>query len=183
MIKRLSIFSIAIVLSCLVVSPVRSQALSLWSDEEMSECRVFTEGPFEPFTVCVFLDPGPEGAFAVEYKLTGPAGHFSTGQILSPVVSGATIGNWFGPPGISAAFTFCQTGLVWVVKLTFMAPDTEPGAYYTELNDNSQFMGVAICPDPRPLRDATLWGAFMFHDHCQPAVRESSWGAIKEMHR
>lgn len=144
---------------------------------------VHSPGPYSPFNVYVFLETGADGAFAVEYKLTVPAGHFSTVQVVNPVVSGATIGVWYGSPGISAPFTSCQSDLFWVVNLTMMSPDTNPGHYAAVLNDDSQFMGVAICPDPRPLRDASLMNWFMFNDTCAPATEESSWGAFKSLYR
>jgi hypothetical protein len=175
--------ALLIALALFVVSvPASAQQLSLWSDEAMTSCSVTTAGPYTPFPIYVFLEPGPEGAFAVEYKLTTPAGHFSpAGNVINPVVSGATIGVWYGAPGISAPFTSCQVSLFWVIMLNMMAPNTTPGHYAFALNDDSNFMGVAICPDPRPLADAIAINEFGFNADCVVGTEESSWGAIKNM--
>ena len=95
----------------LLAAPASANVLSIWADEAMSDCDVTTDGPYQAFNLYVFLEPGVDGAFAVEYKLTTPPGHFATVQEPNPVVSEATIGVWFGPPGISAPFTTCQTEL------------------------------------------------------------------------
>jgi hypothetical protein len=166
----------------LLAAPVSAQQLSLWADEGMTSCQVTTAAPYSPFHVFVYLEPGVDGAFAVEYKLTTPAGHFSPGgNVIAPFVSGATIGVWYGAPGISAPFTACQVGLVWVIDMNMMAPNTTPGYYAFELNDSSEFMGVAICPGTRPLLDATALNQFGFNADCVIGTEESSWGAIKSM--
>ncbi len=59
----------------------------------------------------------------------------------------------------------------------------EPRTLRSCANDDCPFRGVAICPDPRPLRDASLMNWFMFNDTCAPATEESSWGAVKSLYR
>ena len=175
--------AIIIALAMFVISaPATAQQLSLWADDGMSDCSVSTTAPYQAFNVYVFLEPGADGAFAVEYKLVAPAGHFATVQTPSPVVSEATIGVWFGSPGISAPFTACQVNTFWVVNLTMMSPNTDPGFYTLELNDNSLFLGVATCEEPlRPMIDGTAYNFFGFNDACVVGTEESSWGAIKSM--
>jgi len=164
---RSVLIPLVILAGCLVPGPSTAQMFSLWTDEGMTDCDVFLAGPYTPFSVYVFLDPGLEGAFAAEYKLTVLPGHFSPGgNVISPVVSGATIGVWYGSPGISAPFTSCQTELFWIVQLNMMSPNTDPGYYTVEPNDDTGFMGVAICPDPRPLKDAYLYNRFGFNADC-----------------
>ncbi|MDD3643584.1 MAG: hypothetical protein PHQ19_09005 [Candidatus Krumholzibacteria bacterium] len=166
----------------LLAAPATAQKFSLWTDATQSACDVTLAAPYTPFHVVVFLEPGIAGAFAVEYKLATPEGHFSPGgNVIAPFVSGATIGNWFGAPGISAPFTSCQTELVWIINLNMMAPNTTAGYYTMELNDNSLFMGVAICPGTRPLVDGTALNHFGFNTGCIIGTEESSWGAIKSM--
>ncbi len=160
-----------VVLLCVLLTavapwPARTQMLSLWADDAMCGCDFFSTSPYQPFNVYVFLDPDTEGAFSVEYKLKTLPGHFSTARVLSPVVSGATIGTWLGSPGISAPFTSCQTETFWVVNLTMMAPDLNPGYYMLAPNDDSDFMGVTICPDPRPMVAATVYNVFGYNDYC-----------------
>ncbi len=174
--------AIIIVLAMFVISaPAAAQQLSLWADEAQTQCMVTTAAGYQPFNLFVFLEPGVEGAFAVEYKMEILPGHFSTVQTPNPVVSGATIGVWFNSPGISAPFISCQVAPFWVVNLTMMAPDVTPGHYNLTLNDDSNFMGVAICPDPRPLADAIALNQFGFNADCVVGTEESSWGAIKSL--
>jgi len=108
-------------------------------------------------------------------------GHFSSAQAINPVVAGATIGVWFGSPGISAPFISCQVAPLWVINLTMMAPNTDPGHYTLMANESSGAMQVAICPDPRPLADAIALNQFGFNADCVVGTEESSWGAIKSL--
>jgi hypothetical protein len=165
----------------LLAVPASANVLSLWADEAMTSCQVETQAPYTPFNLFVFLEPGVEGAFAVEYKLEILPGHFSNAQVINPVVAGATIGVWIGSPGISVPFLSCQADLLWIINLTVMAPDTEPGHYMLMANESSGFMQVAICPDPRPLVEATAYNYFGFNDGCVVGTEESSWGAIKSL--
>ncbi len=166
----------------MISAPATAQQLSLWADEAMTNIDVMTGAAYQPFNVYVFLEPGVDGAFAVEYKLDILPGHFSSAQVINPVVSAATLGVWFGSPGISAPFTSCQVSTFWVVNLTMMAPDTAPGYYVLALNDNSQFMGVATCEEPlRPMVDAIAHNEFGFNTGGVIGTEESSWGAIKSM--
>ncbi len=167
----------------LFAAPVSAASvLSLWADEGMSACEVYTAAPYQAFNVFVFLEPGMDGAFAVEYMLAAPAGHFAPSMVINPVVSAATIGVWFGEPGISAPFTTCQSELFWVVNLNMMAPNVDPGFYTLELNVNSEFMGVATCEEPmRPMVSGSAYNHFGFNDGCVVGTEESSWGAIKSM--
>ena len=175
--------ALIVALAMFVISaPATAQQISLWADEGMSDCSVTTTAPYQEFNVYVFLEPGIDGAFAVEYMLTTPAGHFSPSMVINPVVSAATIGVWFGEPGISAPFITCQVSTFWVVNLTMMSPSTEPGFYTLELNTNSEFLGVATCEEPmRPMVDGTAYNFFGFNDACVVGTEESSWGAIKSM--
>ena len=182
MFKRCLIICVALSVVCLVAFPVHAQVFSLWGDEAMTTIDVFVTGPFQQFSIYVFLHPDEDGAFAAEYKLSVPAGHFAITIIPNPVVS-TQLGNWFGFPGISAAFIRCQTELFWIVNLTMMSADTVPGFYVLELHDDSQFLGVAICPYPRPLLDGYIYNYFCFNTSCWPATEESSWGAVKSMYR
>jgi len=167
----------------LMAAPATAQKFSLWTDVNQSGCDVMGVGSYTPFHVVVFLEPGLDGAFAAEYKLTTPVGHFSPGgNIIAPFVSGATIGNWYGSPGISVPFVSCQSDLVWIVDLNMMAPvPPDPGYYVLELNESSNFLGVAICPGDRPLIDGTVYNHFGFNTECVVGTEDSSWGAIKSM--
>ncbi len=177
-----SITGIALLLLLLVTSPVQPQILSLWANESMTAGEFFTEAPYTPFNIYVFLEPSPDGAFAVEYKLTVPEDHFSTALSVSPVVSGAVAGVWYGSPGISAPFTSCQTDLFWVVNLTMMSPNIIPGWYIPGPHDDSSFPNVVTCQGPQPTVEASIYNLFGYND-MWGATEETSWGAIKSLHR
>lgn len=176
-----------VTLLILLTAPAHSQELRLWADEDRTRCEVIISEPYTAFDVFVFLEPGVYGAFAVEYKLSVPPGHFSPAQTPNPVVSAATIGAWCGSPGISAPFTSCQTERFWVCKMAMMSPDIEPGIYFLHPKEDTQFIGVAICPDPRPMVDAWVYGCFGYNDSCIycgfNSNEETSWGAVKSIYR
>ena len=165
----------------LFAAPASAQVLSLWADEGMTACDITTMAPYQMFNLYVFLEPGADGAFAVEYKLTTPAGHFSPSSVINPVVSAATIGTWINGAGISAPFTSCQADVFWVINLSMMGPDTNPGFYVLGPNDTTGFMGVAICPGTRPMVDGSAYNNFGFNDGCVVGTEETSWGAIKNL--
>jgi hypothetical protein len=174
--------ALLIALALFVISaPAGAQQLSIWADDAMTSCSVATTGPYQAFNLYVFLEAGPDGAFAVEYKLAYPAGHIASLTTPAPFVAAATIGSWLGSPGISAPFISCQTGMVWVVSFTLLSPDTVPGFYAIEPNETTGVLGVAICPGDRPIVDATAINEFGFNADCVVGTEESSWGAIKSM--
>ena len=162
--------------------------LSLWTDETMTSCEFVTDTPYTPFNIYVFLHPDDDGAYSVTFKISGPQGHVSPEQTPNPVVSGAAMGAWYGAPGIEAPFMNCKSELFWVVRLTMTAPDITPGFYGIFPHDDSQFMGVAICPGDRPLRAADRYNCFGYNDSCMwcwefYSTEETSWGAIKALYR
>jgi hypothetical protein len=168
-------------------STTQAQVFSLWGDEGMTTCEVHTAAPYQPFNVFVFLEPGIDGAFYVQYKLKILPGHFSIGQVINPVVSdAATIGVWFGSPGISAPFTSCQVDLLWIVNLTMMAPNTTPGYYEIKANEDSQLIRVCPCVGPCGRYDndeGFVYNQFGFNETCIVSTEETSWGAIKSLYR
>lgn len=170
---------------CLVSACANAQphVLSLWGSEEMFACDVLHEEPNIPFDVYVFIDPGPDGVYAVEYKLEILPGHYSTQMTIAPIVSGATVGSWIGSPGISAPFNSCQTELTWIVNLTMVAPDIEPGFYTFGPNDHTGAVRVGTCADNRPFEPAEAYNVFGYNESCMwyHANETSSWGAIKSL--
>jgi hypothetical protein len=173
-------FLIAAVLICAFTVPAQGQHFSLWADEGKTTSEFWTTTTYQAFTVYVFLDPGSEGAFGAEYKLTGPAGHFSTGVSAAPFVSSALIGNAFGAPGISAGFMDCQNDTVWLFAVNCMASSLDPGMYTILPNDNSSFCGIATCTEPdRPLADAQAYNRFCYNT-TDGSKEDSTWGAIKK---
>jgi hypothetical protein len=185
--KALSTYTAALIIFLTVfIDTADSQVLGLYGDESRQNVEIGWYSPYTPgtpFSVFVFLEPGQDGAFAVEYKLECPPNHYSVGQEISPVVSSATIGTWLGAPGISAPFLSCQDELFWVAEMIMVSPDTVSGYYSLEPNDDSGFLGIAICPDPRPLAEAAVINHLCFFSSCTGAAKATSWGAIKQMHR
>ncbi len=112
---------IATVLVFAFAVPAQGQVFSMWADESQTTSEFWTSTTYQLFTVYVFLDPGSDGAYGAEYKMTGPEGHFSTGSSSAPFISAALIGSPYGAPGISAGFTSCQDDTVWLFTVSYMA--------------------------------------------------------------
>ena len=167
------------VLVCVLSLPAQGQYFSLWADEGKTTSEYWTSSPYQTFTIYVFLDPGSDGAFGAEYKMVGPSGHFSTGNTAAPFISAAIIGDPYGAPGVSAGFTSCQDGTVWLFAVSCMASSVDPGVYTISENDVSSFCGIATCIEPdRPLAEATPYNSFCYNT-TDESQQESSWGAIK----
>ena len=176
----MSRFLIAAVLICAFAVPAQGQYFSMWADEGKTTSEFWTSSPYQAFTIYVFLDPGSDGAFGAEYKMTGPAGHFSTGNTAAPFISAAIIGSPYGAPGISAGFMSCQDETVWLFAVNCMASSTDPGFYKITENDNSSFCGIATCVEPeRPLAEAKPYNNFCYNT-TDNTIEDSSWGAIKK---
>ncbi len=190
---RLILFSFAfLILLCSFAPASHSQMFSLWGDEQVTTCETYTQGSYFPFSFYIFLEPGDEGAIGAEFKMIIPESHFSTVWFQSPVVSDSTTGVWYGSPGISMQFTSCQTDMFWIACFTMMAPNTTPAGYWLYPHDDTQLMGVKICSGERPWVAAGFYTCFTFNDSCwncgdyyvdPTAVSETTWGAIKAMHR
>lgn len=160
-------------------------AFHLWGDEDKVRCDWFPPEPFTVMHMYLFLTPGRDGAFAAEYKLITPPGHFAISSEPGPMFSGASIGNPAGPPGISVSFIMCQVQEVLVWKFQFMAQDLTPGYYIVGPHEDTGFLGVAICAGDRPMQEGYLYGQFGYHadGFCRFGVEESSWGAVKSLYR
>ncbi len=139
---------------------------SLWADESMSSCGVYMH-QYETYTFYVFLEPGPDGAFAAEYKLVLPDSHVSVSWEANDFITSATIGDPAGAPGIAAPFYSCQNSLVWLYKHTVMLQGERTREWIAlEPNDDSGNMGIAICPGDRPLADAILYNCLGINRSC-----------------
>ncbi|MDD3642399.1 MAG: hypothetical protein PHQ19_02940, partial [Candidatus Krumholzibacteria bacterium] len=152
---------VAIAASLLPVlfSPLAAQTpiFSLWADEEMTIMSVHADS-FETYSFYVFLAPGATGAFGAEYKLTGVEGHFCIESLANTFVSGSTLGTPYGPPGISVPFTSCRTETVWIYRHTVLVlPPVMSGEVRMDPHDDTGFLGIAICPEPRPAVEAGIY--------------------------
>jgi len=173
---------IAAVLFCACAVPVQGQYFSLWADEGRTTSEVWTESPFQVFTIYVFLDPGTDGAFGAEYKMTGPTGHIATGSTAAPFISAAILGTPYGAPGVSVGFLSCQVDTVWLFAVSCMASSLDPGIYTLEENDVSSFRGIATCVEPyRPRAEANIYKNFCFNTN-EGIAEDATWGAIKKQY-
>ncbi len=170
---------IAAVIVLAAALPAQGQQFSLWSDTGQSSSEFWAASPYQQFTIYVFLDPGSDGAKAVEYKLKVPYGHYLSESRQAPIVSDAVIGTPFGPPGVSAGLTSCLTGTAWIFAVTCMASNVDPGIYTLEPHDYSGFIGVATCIEPdRPLAEAKVYNNFRYNT-TEGGQEDASWGRIK----
>lgn len=140
-------------------TPLAAQTpmFSLWADEDMTLMSVYADS-FETYSFYVFLAPGADGAFGAEYKLTGVEGHFCIESLANTFVSGSALGTPYGPPGISVSFTSCQTETVWIYRHTVLVlPPVMSGVARLDPNDDTGFLGIAECPEPRLLVEAWVY--------------------------
>jgi len=164
--KKLIIPIFISLILCLIPASSHPQVFSLWADESMTTCGIYAD-QYETYTVYVFLDPGTDGAFAAEYQLMLPDSHVSIQDDPNSFISGATIGNPTGPPGIAAPFISCQSSTVWLYRHTvFVWGDRSREWVTLGPNDDSQFCGIAICPDPRPIVDCAMYNYLGVNQGC-----------------
>lgn len=188
MVERFLGASVFLLIICMFAPVSHSQGFSIWSDEQKTDCQFFTEAPYTPYNIVIFLDPGEDGAIKAEYKMLGPEGHSYQDIIPSAVVSSAS-GVWHGDPGISIVFTTCQTEEFPIVSMFMFAPTTTPGAFLIYPHDETNIRGIATCPIPDTLVGVYFYTCFTFNDTCANCGDyyigndETSWGAIKEMYR
>jgi hypothetical protein len=165
----------------LFAAPASAQMLSLWTDEAMTACD-FYGAQYAQFPVYLMLEPGPEGAFAVEYAQYFPAGLILNVTNSSPAISVASP-DPANPGSTSVAFGTCQTETFWVYNWMLFAMDPTPGYITIEPHAGTGKLIIANCDEEagRPERPCSVYNYFGWNDACVVGTKESSWGAIKNM--
>lgn len=176
------IIPVLLIILCSFPTVVQSQVLSLWTDESMSSCQVYVD-QYETYTFYVFLEPPPvDGAFAVEYMIQLPDSHICVESEPAPFAATYYVGSPVASPGISLPFRSCQNSTVWIFKHTvFLYGERDRNVLQIEKNEDSDFLGVAICNGNRPLIDATVYNHFGVNLNCagiSPPWLESAWAVF-----
>jgi hypothetical protein len=175
------LFAVALV-ALLSSSAFGTNMIALFADASGTECSV-NPNAGDYYHVYVFLLPGPEGAWAVEYQLNKPAGpHFIDSRTDADLVGVAT-GQDTGADGMSVAFEYCQASPVWFFDYYVATYSTAPD-YWTFTNHaGADPPGIysAICDFDHTREDAAAYNSLGVNAPCEFATEESSWGAIKSM--
>jgi len=151
--------------------------LSLWGDEAMTSCEFHTQNPYVIFQLYVFIEPGSEGAYGAEYKLSGGNNHIAVETTISPVV-GWRLGDWLNGYGISAWFVTCQVEPFWIVMFDILPISVDPGYFMIVPHDDTGGLGMFDCISV-PEIYGEVYNQFGFNTGCLVGTKESSWGAVK----
>ena len=164
----------------LFAAPVSAQMLSVWGDAEMSSCESYG-ALYVNFPVFLILEPGPDGAFAAEYRLTVPANLIA--QVVNPAADiSVAMGSATNGDGISIGFLSCRTETAVVYDFMMFPTSAEPGFIMVEANLSTDKLIVATCEEPlRPEIPCSVYNYFGWYDACIVGTKESSWGAIKSL--
>jgi hypothetical protein len=162
----------AAVLSCAFAAAPSGESMAgtyiYPSDDECHACcEVWMNTPYVPFDFYIWIRPDERGMTAAEFRVVPMAGHFRIGTEYNPRAS-FTLGNPLGPPGISIAFDECIEGWTWIYRLTMMSPNTTPGYYTIEPNDDSGLLAAADCTPLRNIYDMIVYAWFGFNTECGP---------------
>jgi len=160
--------------------PASAQMFSVWSDAEMTTCENFGAA-YTMFPVYLILEPGADGAFAAEYRLSVPASLIV--QVTTPAADiSVAMGDATNGNGISIGFLNCRVDTEWVYSFTMFPISVDPGFIMVEPNTSTGKLIVATCEEPlRPELAASVYNYFGWHDTCLIGTQESSWGAIKSL--
>ena len=163
-------------------------ALSLYTDATIQVCHMDI-GSFESDTIRLYYvrDQGPDLGVGVEFRLEAS----SVDALFLGVEWNAQINNTIGDieNGVSAVSAVCMgsnENVVYIAAISLMYMGF--GERFTVRvveNPTSEPPGIYIepCAFPLPPKYAVLGGTFVFNGTCDPGVKETSWGAIKEMYR
>ena len=164
----------------LFAAPVSAQMMSVWADAEMASCEVFGTA-YVTFPVFLMLEPGPDGAFAAEYRLSVPAGLLV--QVTNPAADiSVAMGDATNGAGISIGFLSCRTETAVVYDFVMFPMDAVPAYIMVEPNADTGKLIVATCEEPlRPEIPCAVYNYFGWNDACVVGTKESSWGAIKSL--
>jgi hypothetical protein len=176
------LFTVALI-ALLGTSAYGMNYVALYADAAGTNCGMTGVASGDYYHVYVFLLPGPEGAWAVEYQLNKPAGpHFIDSRTDADLVGVAT-GQDTGADGMSVAFEACQSSAVWFFDYYVATYSTAPDYWTFTDHAGADPPGIysAICDFDHTRMDATAFNDLGFNNDCRVGVEESSWGAIKSM--
>jgi hypothetical protein len=163
-------------------------ALSLYTDATISICNSAITS-FETDTIKMFYvrDAGSNLGNAVEFRLEASIadalflGTEWTSQItltLGDILTGISL---TGGQCLGSNENVVFIGAIYVMYTGFSA---ETFTVSVKEDPGAQPPGIYIseCLPGNPLR-AVLGGTFVFNGSCNPGVKETSWGAIKQLYR
>lgn len=104
---------------------VPSAAMYLYADQYRTTNEVDPDGIYDPFSFYVFVQPGGNGVFGVEYALSMPQTYLTIGHELNTTWVSAELGNPYA--GHSVALSMCATAWIWAVRVDCLSlePDEQ----------------------------------------------------------
>jgi hypothetical protein len=164
-------------------------ALSLYTDIGLSSCRADIL-PFGQDTINMYYvrDAGVDLGNAVEFRLEASiADALILGTEWNTSIT-VTLGDVLG--GISLTASQCMganESVIYIGAIFMMYTGFNVGEVFTVMvkeDPNAQPPGIYIteCAPGNPLV-SVLGGTFVFNGSCNTGVKETSWGAIKELYR
>ncbi len=161
------IIPVFLITLCSIPATSHSQMFSLWADEDMTSCSIYTDPDSHTFySVYVFLEPGPTGVFAAEYKIPQIENHFVV-WIEKPLVS-IDLGNYYGSPGISIGLNTCQSEIFWICRMDMVGIPPRTREYIRiDPHDDTERIIVATCDEPlRPEVEASVYNYLGINYNC-----------------
>jgi hypothetical protein len=183
---------LTIALIAMFAAPASAQLISLWADEEMTQCGVYPGAPpNNTFDLYVFVEPDGRGLFGAEFKVVNPSMAIfiaspGTGTANPAANITVSMGAYFGD-GISLGFSDCHYAPIWVHVFPMISYEglavyftLEPAATGTPpvLQDH---LNGAICDVDHTKVEAFAYNEFGVNADCVVGTKETSWGAIKSM--
>lgn len=181
---------LTIALVAVLAAPASAQFISLWADENMTECSV-TPGAGGTFDLYVFIEPDSRGIFGAEFSIDNPSGAiFFTppGVPFDNPAANITVsmGNYFGG-GISLGFGACHEAAIWITRINFTSYEMS-AVFFTlgvattgEPPVTQETINVAICDEAHTKLEGFAYNHFGINQGCEIGTEESSWGAIKSL--
>lgn len=133
-------------------------------------------------TFYLFCLPPESGLDCVELKLTPPSGYFIFNEVYHVDVMQPVMGNL--PSGLAACFGNCWYEWIQVASATIAIADLNPNEVIIEPFPGSPYPKILDCLVPANETEAIPWThLYTNYAECPGyAVRESTWGAIKNMY-
>jgi hypothetical protein len=129
---------------------VPSSILYLFDDEYRSSQEIDVEHN-QVFSFYVWVEPGSNGVYGVEYALSEPQTYFPTAVTLNPVYVSVAMGDPYA--GHSVALSMCAHDWFWAARIDafYFDDDEQEIVWFQPHPDAGGVIHVATCLDGHPL--------------------------------
>ena len=132
---------------------VPSTKIYLYADDGRYSQEV-DAGMYQPFRIYVWVEPGDNGVYGVEYALSLPETYFMTGVTLNPVYVSVALGDPYG--GHSVALSMCANSWFWVdyIDCICINPDNQE-LVWVQPHPDVEVVQIASCLEGHPIEAVT----------------------------